>query len=74
MMAGTLLWGLPTSLSHSAGVSIELLLVEEFDFDILLNFNLNGATFIALSASVLLRARSHPESGRISVESARSRY
>lgn len=48
IIAGTLLWGLPSSLSQSPGVSTELLLVEEFDFDILLNFNLNGATFVIL--------------------------
>lgn len=41
----TLLRGLSNSLSHSAVVvSTELLLVEAFDFDILLNLNLKGAT------------------------------
>lgn len=43
-MAGTPFWGLFRLLSLSPCVSVELLLVEEFDFDILLNFSLNGAT------------------------------
>lgn len=47
MIAGTLVscfCGLFNSPSLSPGVSTELLLVDEFDLDILLNFNLNGAT------------------------------
>lgn len=51
-IAGTVPCGLMSSLSQSAGVSTELLLEEEFDFDILLNLNLKGATLTDFQANI----------------------